>query len=164
MDRRNEPDLADWLSNELPGIFNWAFQGLRRLFDNSWRFTESERARANRELVRRESNNILEFLEAGDYISFGPDRKISSKECYEVYLTWCDDNASPPCKQRSFSEFIIANLQRYGLGYSTNLTSPAGRRVRGFTGIGSSLHKPLQAAKWREVSPEEDPEQLHIWK
>ena len=33
------------------GIFLWAFEGLQRLVRNGFKFTESDRARQNRELV-----------------------------------------------------------------------------------------------------------------
>ena len=41
--RTDEPDLAEWMTAELAGIFLWAFEGLQRLVANNCRFTESER-------------------------------------------------------------------------------------------------------------------------
>ena len=63
-DRVDDPFLSDKLCEELPGIFNWAFEGLKRLAANGFRFTESERSRLSRENAKRSSNNILLFLEA----------------------------------------------------------------------------------------------------
>lgn len=36
-----DPELGKKLDEELPGIFNWSIQGLRRLRDNDWTFTTS---------------------------------------------------------------------------------------------------------------------------
>ncbi len=135
-DRKDEPDLADWMTNELPGIFNWAFAGLQRLFSNNWRFTESARARKNRETVRKDANNVLEFLEAADYICLAPEKSISSKALYMKYCGWCDDNAYDALRQRSFSEYLIANQAKYGIEIDTHHILPSGQRVRGFKGIG----------------------------
>ena len=140
-DRKDEPDLADWLTNELSGIFNWAFAGLQRLFSNNWRFTESARARKNRETVRKDANNVLEFLEAEDYVRLSPDLSCSSRDLYRTYCTWCDDNACAPLKQRSFSEFLISNQEKYSLRYNNCIRNDAGRRVCGFTGIGPTFHR-----------------------
>ena len=47
---------------EVEGIFLWAYAGLQRLKQNHFRFTESERAIENREMARREKNNLFSFL------------------------------------------------------------------------------------------------------
>ena len=73
-DRVDDPDIAEKMCAEMEGIFLWAFAGLQRLIRNDFRFTESPRARHNRELVRRDANNILLFMESEGYLGHGPDR------------------------------------------------------------------------------------------
>ena len=135
--RTDEPDLAEWLTAELAGIFNWAFAGLRRLIGSNWHFTESERAKANRELVKQDANNVLAFMEAEDFVRFGPGLSISSKDLYRVYCVWCDENAFSPVRPRSFSDFLIANQKKYDIEPNNRQLNAAGQRVRGFSGIGS---------------------------
>ena len=55
---RDDPDLAQKMKDEVEGIFLWAFEGLQRLVANNFKFTESERTKANRESVKRDNNNI----------------------------------------------------------------------------------------------------------
>ena len=49
---------------EIEGIFLWAFAGLQRLVANNFKFTESQRTRENREAVKRDNNNVFDFLES----------------------------------------------------------------------------------------------------
>ena len=56
--RVDDPDLAEKMKAEVEGIFLWAFEGLQRLVGNKFKFTESERTKANRESVKRDTNKI----------------------------------------------------------------------------------------------------------
>ena len=135
------------MCQELEGIFLWAFQGLQRLIANSFRFTESERAKANRNVVRQDANNVISFMESTGYFYFDPKASISSLELYQVYLVWCQENACTPLKQRSFSDYLITNQKKYGLEYNNNQSNSAGRRVRGFKGIAANITLSIAIAK-----------------
>ena len=128
-DRADDPDIAEKMCRELEGIFLWAFKGLQRLVANHFRFTESARARSNRETIKQDANNVLLFMEAGDYIQLTPEGKVGSQELYEIYTVWCRENGFSPLKNRSFSEFLIANQKKYSIEHSNNLTNLVGRRV-----------------------------------
>ena len=41
-----------------------AFEGLQRLAANNFKFTESDRTRENREAVKRDNNNVYDFLDS----------------------------------------------------------------------------------------------------
>ena len=133
--RMDDPDLAQKMKVEVEGIFLWAFEGLQRLASNNFKFTESERTKANRESVKRDNNNIFDFMESEGYIRLKADASISSKELYEIYRMWCEENSLPPLKSRSFSDSVVANLSRYNLEHTNKITNSAGRRVWGFMGI-----------------------------
>ena len=120
---------------EMSEIFLWAFEGLQRLVANNFKFTESQRTRDNREAVKRDSNNVFDFLESEGYIRLKADCTISSKDLYEIYRMWCEENNLTPLKRRSFSESVIANQSKYHLEYCNKITNAAGRRVWGFFGI-----------------------------
>ena len=133
--RMDDPDLAQKMKAEVEGIFLWAFEGLQRLVANNFKFTESERSKTNRESVKRDNNNIFDFMESEGYIRLKADASISSKELYEIYRMWCEENSLPPLKSRSFSDSVVANLSRYNLEHTNKITNSAGRRVWGFMGI-----------------------------
>ena len=133
--RVDDPDLAEKMKAEIEGIFLWAFEGLRQLVANNFQFTESARTRANREAVKRDNNNVYEFLESEGYIRLKADASISSKDCYEIYRMWCEENNLMALKPRSFSDALVAASGKYNLEYCNNIINAAGRRVRGFYGI-----------------------------
>ena len=127
--RVDDPDLAEKMKAEAEGIFLWAFEGLQRLVANNFKFTESQRTRDNREAVKRDNNNVFGFLESEGYIRLKADGTISSKDLYEIYRMWCEENNLMPLKRRSFSESVIANQSKYNLEYCNKITNAAGRRV-----------------------------------
>ena len=135
MDRADDPDLAEKMKAEAEGIFLWAFEGLQRLVANNFKFSESDRIRENREAVKRDNNNIFDFMESEGYIRCKADASISSKDFYEIYRMWCEENSLAPLKARSFSDAMIANAGRFNLEHCNNITNSAGRRVWGFMGV-----------------------------
>ena len=135
MDRADDPDLAEKMKAEAEGIFLWAFEGLQRLVANNFKFTESDRIQENREAVKRDNNNIFDFMESEGYIRLKADASISSKDFYEIYRMWCEENSLAPLKARSFSDAMIANAKKFNLEHCNNITNSAGRRVWGFMGV-----------------------------
>ena len=117
VDRVDDPDLAEKMKAEIEGIFLWAFAGLQRLVANNFKFTESQRTRENREAVKRDNNNVFDFLESEGYIRLKADASISSKDCYDIYRMWCEENSLTALKRRSFSDALVAacgNKRVYG--------------------------------------------------
>lgn len=134
-DRIDDPDIADKMSTEAEGVFLWMFEGLQRLISNKFQFTESERIHNNREYVKRDSNNLIDFMEDEGYVRIKADCGASSKEIYETYAIWCEENAMTPLKPRSVSDFLVENEKKYNLEHTNTITNSAGRRVWGFLGI-----------------------------
>ncbi len=156
--RTDDPDLADKLCKELEGIFLWAFAGLQRLVANHFRFTESPRIKANRTVVQRDANNLLLFMESTGYILLDATMSITSTELYEVYTIWCEENGFTALKQRSMSDFLIANQQKYSIQHNNNQANSAGRRVWGFKGIGSVLKLAMPTRDgWQKAYPKDNP-------
>ena len=122
-------------AEQAEGIFLWAFEGLQRLVANNFKFTESDRIRENREAVKRDNNNIFDFMDSEGYIQRKADASISSKDFYEIYRMWCEENSLAPLKARSFSDAMIVNAGRFNLEHCNNITNSAGRRVWGFMGV-----------------------------
>ena len=74
-------------------------------------------------------------MESEGYIRLKADASISSKDFYEIYRMWCEENSLAPLKARSFSDAMIANAGRFNLEHCNNITNSAGRRVWGFMGV-----------------------------
>ena len=149
LSRVDDPDIAEKMAAEVEGILLWAFEGLQRLVKNGFQFTESDRAKRNRELVKRDNNNVFDFLESEGYIRLKADACTSSKELYEVYKMWCEENSLNAIKSRGFSDALIANQRRYNLESTNNIVNSSGRRVRGFVGIEALVQPDLTPNGWR---------------
>ena len=149
LSRVDDPDIAEKMAAEVEGILLWAFEGLQRLVKNGFQFTESDRAKRNRELVKRDNNNVFDFLESEGYIRLKADACTSSKELYEVYKMWCEENSLNAIKARGFSDALIANQRRYNLESTNNIVNSSGRRVRGFVGIEALVQPDLTPNGWR---------------
>ena len=149
LSRVDDPDIAEKMAAEVEDILLWAFEGLQRLVKNGFQFTESDRTKRNRELVKRDNNNVFDFLESEGYIRLKADACTSSKELYEVYRMWCEENSLNAIKARGFSDALIANQRRYNLESTNNIINSSGRRVRGFVGIEALVQPDLTPNGWR---------------
>lgn len=133
--RVDDPDLGTKLCRELDGILLWAFEGLKRLHNNRYRFTESERAVRSREVLKQDTTNAILFMQAGDYVRIDPSAQETSRDLYAAYCLWCEDNSMMPLRARSFTEYLMTNAPEYGIEYVNNVYNAQGRRVRGFRGL-----------------------------
>ncbi len=107
----NERDLQlkAKLLNELDGIFLWALEGLERLIANNFRFSETNESKDLVEKYKRESNNVLTFVDEKCIIQ--PDVYVSRSGLYSEYKTWCVENGYKPFSQRSFNDEIELNFK-----------------------------------------------------
>ena len=111
------------------------FCGIAAAGGEQFQVHESQRTRENREAVKRDNNNVFDFLESEGYIRLKADASISSKDCYDIYRMWCEENSLTALKRRSFSDALVAACGKYNLEHCNTITNSAGRRVWGFMGI-----------------------------
>ena len=94
---RQDPFLRHTLRDELPGIFNWAVEGLRRVRRQK-RFTQSLVMDAAQEEYRRDSNPAQEFLQ--DYCRATANAVIPITQLFATYSTWCSQGGFSPLNVR----------------------------------------------------------------
>ena len=129
-----DPHIADKFLAEKNKIFCWMFDGLRRLIENRYRFTISERAKQNVRETMQDNCNITEFLEDTDRVMYGEKLCVSSAALYDSYYRWCDDNALTALKRDTFTSWVKQNSDQFSIKYTNNI-SVGGKTVRGFRGI-----------------------------
>ena len=115
--REDDPFLIDKMKQEKEGIFLWGLEGLHRLMANRFRFTISERAAANLEEAREKGNNILVFLKSEGYFAITPGARCRSKDFYNVYERWCQDNLEKPLAAKTFLHYLKEHQQALGIVY-----------------------------------------------
>lgn len=98
-------NLKEKLLQELPGIFNWAVEGLQRL-QKQGHFTEPKQVISATEQYKRESNVTQLFVdERCDVVTGG---RASSTAVYEDYKIWTFQNNYRPHSSRSLKRELEA--------------------------------------------------------
>lgn len=92
-------DLKERLKDELPGIFNWAMNGLARLNSNG-AFTPSKLVDELTTNYREEANTIATFV--SETCDIDKTYNVGSDTIYKRYREWCADNGYKAYNVRNF--------------------------------------------------------------
>jgi putative DNA primase/helicase len=104
-----DKDLKEKLREELPGIFLWAIEGLNRLRDNDYKFSECGSMDAVLREYQKEQNPIIEFVE--ECIEKVEDNayREDNKVVYDSFKAWAEKNGhsgyASVSSQRFWKEF-----------------------------------------------------------
>lgn len=120
------PDLGleQKLTDELPGILNWAIEGLKSLRADG-RFNETDRNFNAMRVFKAENSPVVEFLNACfEPVAAGLERTYSVPltDLYAQYRSYCFDHGYKPKAVANFSREIAHNriegfnLQRFSDG------------------------------------------------
>ncbi len=92
-------DLKEQLDLELPGIFNWAMIGLKRLRAQG-KFTSPAQVRGVTDQYRKESNPVALFVE--EMCIVNPASHVQASAIYSAYKEWCKDNTFQAQSSKNF--------------------------------------------------------------
>lgn len=109
-----DPNLQEKLRAEADGIFLFALEGLKRLINNSYKFSETERNKRELAQYKEESDNVLSFVSESCELGEGFD--YGSTELYNAYKGFCEDSGVKPYSQKNFVKQLLANVQGIGKG------------------------------------------------
>ena len=129
-----KPDLRfyDRLSQEVEGIVQWALLGLRRLIDNNWVLSESERTKSYMTQKQSIDNPLPDFMQSA--FDYGEEYSTALTDIMSVYEYWCRKNNVTAQKPRAVQLWLADNAEKYHLKRSQNIR--AGERyVRGYAGL-----------------------------
>jgi P4 family phage/plasmid primase-like protien len=104
---KEDQSVEDRLMTELPGIANWAIEGLRRLRANGYRFTVSERGREAVAEVRRNTSPALRFAEDCLVVTGNPNDVVLQDDVYRAYGDWVGREGLGGRELRSKTELMI---------------------------------------------------------
>lgn len=134
VDRVDDRELSDKIALETEGIVLWCLEGLKRLANNGFHFTVSDRTRKNQAEMRREEDSIMDFLESDGYISFDEKAECTTRDLYEAYRLWGEDNLIKVRSETSFSKELRLRADKLGIVYMKNV-SLDGKTARGYKGV-----------------------------
>jgi putative DNA primase/helicase len=119
--QEQDPELERKLDAELPGILNWALDGLARL-RNKKRFSQPAASLALKTELSEEGSPVKKFI--ADCLIVG-NGKVATNTVYERWVTWCSANQYTPDNHpagspRAFGKLLssaLPQLQRkHGAG------------------------------------------------
>ena len=87
-------------------VLTWALDGLRRLLDDFYVFSETEKTRAELTRYRVESNSVLSFVE--ECCELAPNAETVREEMFAKYKEYCHNAGLKSLSQRNFNKEIEA--------------------------------------------------------
>jgi P4 family phage/plasmid primase-like protien len=91
--------LEEKLSKELPGVLNWALEGLSRVLQNSRIFCSDQMEKDKREFLRS-LNPVLCFVE--EVCELGEDFYVGRNELFQAYRQWSKSSGFQPLGKNKF--------------------------------------------------------------
>lgn len=96
------------ITNELPGVFNWLLEGLKRIIEQK-RFSNCEQSERALGEFRKQGDNVQLFIEEKGYHAAETDR-VALSDLYTYYKDFCKDDGYKPKGKNNFSK----ELERKG--------------------------------------------------
>jgi len=119
------------VENELPGVLNWAIEGMLRFVKNNNKFTRSSIIDESMEEYRVETDQIYAYIKAcfgvweggipdrpdmvrhlhDIVLIYNPKHKIPTQFIYQHYCLWAANEGLKPIQQRTFSSKLAEKLK-----------------------------------------------------
>lgn len=129
-DKNYDPYIFEKLVKELPGILNWAIEGLLRYRKNK-KFTDSLDFEKQKIEYKKNNDTIAAFvLEHIEKTSNKEDKIISSK-LYEEYKAYCEVESLKPQSRRVFTR----GLEKEGIESKSAYIKSENKNYRCYLGI-----------------------------
>ena len=130
---REDTELTEKLFAELPGILNWALDGLDRLHDRG-RFIQPDSGRARVDELEALTSPVGAFLRERCIIEVGMTCRVS--DLFDEWDHWCVDRGRNPGTVQSFGH----ELNALGLPITRRQPRTTDGRERWYEGIGLVAH------------------------
>jgi len=109
--------LPQKLLQELPGIFNWALAGYKRLRQNNFNFTEGSSLKQAKKKFKVEADSIQAFVH-GKLEEAPPSQRIRLGEIYESYRSFCQSEGYKNQEKKNNLKKVLKEL-KYEIDNST---------------------------------------------
>ena len=128
-EKERDPNILSKMRKELPAIANWAIEGLHRLKNNRFNFTDIAAGKEYIDNYRKSSDTVFSFLmDEGYIITKDPKDKVVKSDLLAAYKNYCIAN-----------ERIQAGVQQFG------------ERITKLTGLNEQVAKDSLGKSYRAV-------------
>ena len=117
------------LEQEKEQIFKWALIGLRRVMNNGWKISWSERSRNYMKANKSSAVHFDDFFNEVFEVDENADTTIA--ELTKVYKKWCTENGIKEASERRLANWFTDNSEKIGIRRTQNIPRN-GKRVRGY--------------------------------
>ncbi|WP_416972427.1 DNA primase family protein [Streptomyces sp. 4F14] len=125
---KEDTTLTDRLTAEMPGILNWALEGLARLQRNR-RITEPASSRDAVTTMRDTASPTSAFVR--ERCTTGPTCTVPVDDLWTVWREWAEDNGVRPGTKQVFGRNLLSVVPQLALTRPRNGET----RVRTYTGV-----------------------------
>lgn len=120
------------LEQEKEQIFKWALIGLRRVIENGWKISWSERSR---NYMKANKSNAVHFEDFFDEVCVVAENEATTTaELTKIYKKWCKENGIKEASDRRLSSWFADNSERIGIHRCENIVCN-GKRLRGYMNL-----------------------------
>ncbi|MEU6918878.1 DNA primase family protein [Streptomyces olindensis] len=129
---KEDPTLTDRLIAEMPGIINWALEGLARL-ERAGRITEPASSREAITTMRDTASPTSAFIR--ERCTTGPACTVPVDTLWTVWREWAEDNNVKPGTKQVFGRNLLSVVPQLN---RTRPRAPSGERIATYHGIALS--------------------------
>lgn len=101
---QQDPTLFEKLLHEIDYIASWALDGLIRLINNNYVFTETDRVKEIMDVYKLQSNSIEHFIKHNCIQQ--PNSKIFKEDLEKAYYAFCDENNVVASNKNELHKYI----------------------------------------------------------
>ena len=126
-EEKRDPHLIEKFRAEADGIFMFAMEGLKRLMDNNFMFSETEVNKAELQQYREDSDSVLSFVNECCVLDDGEEKTmtVGSTELYNAYKSYCEECGLKPFSQKACIQQITTTFD----GVSRSVDEMGKRRI-----------------------------------
>ncbi|MCX5559935.1 phage/plasmid primase, P4 family [Streptomyces sp. NBC_00038] len=129
---KEDPTLTDRLTAEMPGILNWALDGLARLQRNG-RITEPPSSREAITTIRDTASPTSAFIR--ERCTTGPACTVPVDDLWNVWRDWTEDNGVRAGTKQVFGRNLLSVVPQLN---RSKPRAPSGERIATYNGIALS--------------------------
>jgi putative DNA primase/helicase len=102
-ENERDPKLVEKLDDELPGILNWALEGVRKWQQDGLGYPDEIREATDE--YKDDMDVLADFLV--ETCDIGPGQLVSLADLLTAYKNWCSQNAVKPVGRTTFGELVL---------------------------------------------------------
>lgn len=140
-------------SGEMPGVLNWAIEGLVNL-QKRGKFIESPEVSEYLKQLKHKGNPTLEFIE--DHLTFKLCSEVSSTELYTKYSMWATDNGYSRVAANTFAEQVKHFFQDQVSITKNAKPNSYGKRVRHWINLELKREYDVSASRYQRSEESND--------